>query len=106
MRSHSVSVRRSCGAAPALLSLSKQCSFWRSLYAAMGAENLNRFKSDNSAHSCLSLQQQKFFAPSAPLLASFCQFFDLFLRTGAEIHSECRLSQPAIDSCATCAGAL
>src|SRR5258708_15764607 len=60
IKSQSVSDRRSRGPVFAPLSLSKPFSFWGIISDAIGSNYLNRFKSDNSAHSWLWLQQLKF----------------------------------------------
>src|SRR5215467_6087836 len=91
MRSHSVSERFSRGAEPALFSLSKPISSWRQIYAAFGHHNLNRFKSDNSAHSRPLLQQQKFCAPFAAFADTHRQFltcsFGQVLKSTASVVS-------------------
>jgi len=71
-----------------------------------GPSYLNRFKSDNSAHSWLSPQQLKNSGPPCVLTASFRQLFDLFFWAGTKIRGKCRMSHSFFDFRAALAIAL
>src|SRR5215472_14743481 len=75
IKSHNVSDRFSRGAVLTPTSLSTQLSLRRQVVMQPGSSYLNRFKSDNSAHSCRLPQQQKF----AACLAPFPHLFQHFL---------------------------
>src|SRR5215470_15900784 len=98
MRSQSVSDRLRPGAELALLSLSKPFSFLETNLGCDGARQFESFQVRQFCALSAFAATTKVFRPVRSLRRLIAPTFDLFFRTGTEIHSECRFTQPVIDS--------